>query len=120
MRPDGADVIFGGAGTRIGRNDESFPTTDADRHARDADTIVGDNGNIIRLVSAGTTTGYLSFNYDTYGALKVVPRGVTLLDYTPGGPIFNAAAASDIGAADELHGEAGDDMIYGGKGNDIQ
>jgi len=28
------------------------------------------------------------------------------------------SAAGDIGAADEVHGESGDDFIYGQKGND--
>ena len=104
-----------------------------DMHARDADTIVGDNGDIIRIVGinggqpavpssgadvAGCTTTavnldctsqgvslfndytrlrYITFNYDTYdGSVttayspngKLVVHGVTLLDYTPGGPDF--------------------------------
>ena len=43
-----------------------------------------------------------------------------LLDYTPGGPDYNAtAAARDIGAADEIHGESGDDFIYAQVGNDV-
>ena len=28
-------------------------------------------------------------------------------------------AATDIGAADEIHGESGDDFIYGEKGDDV-
>src|SRR5262249_40665028 len=32
---------------------------------------------------------------------------------------FSAAANSDIGAADEIHGESGDDTAYGMKGNDV-
>ena len=63
-------------------------------------------------------------------------RGVTLLDYTPGGPdfhpeLFPAAptpathaefgmnATVDIGGADEVHGETGDDTVYVGGGNDM-
>jgi carbonic anhydrase/acetyltransferase-like protein (isoleucine patch superfamily) len=42
-----------------------------------------------------------------------------LLDYTPGGPDVNPAAATDIGAADELHGESGDDTLYGQLGRDV-
>jgi Ca2+-binding RTX toxin-like protein len=42
------------------------------------------------------------------------------MDYTPGGPDFNAAGATtDIGAADEVHGGQGDDFIYGMVGNDV-
>jgi Ca2+-binding RTX toxin-like protein len=135
MRPEGADMIFGGAGTNIARNDLGDATLDnngviiADPmgHARDADVIAGDNANIYRLVGISGTpgAGFLQFNYDqtsTYenrGTLRIIPRAVKLLDYTPGGPDFNSAAGNDIGAADEVHGEAGDDFIYGMKGSDI-
>ncbi len=47
-RPDGGDMIFGGAGTRAGRNDYSLDL--ASRHATDADVIVADNGEIVRLL----------------------------------------------------------------------
>ncbi|HET9436020.1 MAG TPA: Calx-beta domain-containing protein [Candidatus Limnocylindrales bacterium] len=100
-RPDGADTVFGGAGTRIGRNDDSCgPTVGATcpdlaaMHARDADTIIGDNGRIIRIVGTsstdvGLTAKYVSFRYDDgYGAQQLVVRGVHFLDYTPGGPDF--------------------------------
>ena len=78
-------------------------------HARDADTILGDNGNIYRLVGVNGTpgTGYLSFNYDNYGPLSIIPRAFDLLDYTLGG------TAADIGGADLVHGESGDDVIHG-------
>ncbi len=74
-----------------------------------------------------TLNGFLRFNYDSSAAdgsaydntVKIIPRAVRLLDYTPGGPDFNpAGAATDIGAADEVHGESGDDFIYAGKGDD--
>src|SRR6185437_12790089 len=55
QRPDGSDLIFGGAGTRIGRDADTFPTTAADAHSRDADTIVGDNGRIVRIVGINHT-----------------------------------------------------------------
>jgi Ca2+-binding RTX toxin-like protein len=128
-RPDGSDLIFGGAGVDISRNNigdaKEDPithviTTDATGHARDADTIIGDNGNIYRLVGTNGTAGaYLGFNYDNYGPLKIVARATTLIDYTPGGPDYKASASADIGAADEIHGESGDDFIYGGKGSDV-
>ena len=38
-RPDGADLLYGGAGTREDRNVDAIPTTAAQSHARDADTI---------------------------------------------------------------------------------
>jgi Ca2+-binding RTX toxin-like protein len=161
LRPDGSDLIFGGSGIAIARNaigdatlqdavpgngDQSVIVTTANGHANDSDAIVGDNGDIIRLVGingqvappvgaqvlVGSLTqagnpvqscnGFLSFNYDTslYDAtVKIIPRAVRLIDYTPGGPDLNAAAAAnDIGAADEIHGESGDDFVYGGKGDD--
>jgi Ca2+-binding RTX toxin-like protein len=120
QRPDGSDTIYGGNGVMLDRNNMGDTSTDG--HARDADMILGDNGNIYRLVGTnGTGTGqYLTFNYDNYGTMKIVSRAAELIDYTPGGPDYNAAAAAhDIGAADTIHGESGDDFIYGMKGNDV-
>ena len=75
-----------------------------DKHSRDSDAIVGDNGDIIRIVGingvdvnydGGTSANfdpnsplYVSFEYDTYGGEKIIVRGIRLLDYTPGGPDF--------------------------------
>jgi len=133
-RPDDLDLIFGGAGTDIGRNnlgdadlvavgDSEIVLTDENGHARDADVILGDNGNIFRVVAgaaANAASTYRAFSYDDAysGALRLIPRAVQLLDYTPGG-VLGDAAASDIGAGDELHGESGDDAIYGQKGDDV-
>ncbi|MCA8884705.1 MAG: hypothetical protein KDA50_13305 [Rhodobacteraceae bacterium] len=131
QRPDGQDVIFGGSGDLIERNNFGVPNaafTDeaslaSDIHARDADAILGDNGNIYRLVGINSVGGssYLSFAYDIYDpALKIVPRAMDLLDYTAGGAEVNVtSAALDIGAADEIHGESGDDTIYAMLGNDV-
>ncbi len=152
MRPDGGDLIFGGAGLAIDRNAADLPadgTTASASHARDSDTIVGDNGNIIRIVGTGgidvnpTANAaqplYARFNYDTYDpAAKIVVRGVSQLDYTAGGPdfrpdlfslsdpgdpafrpMFGIWTTSDIGGHDEIHAETGDDFVYGGGGNDI-
>jgi len=122
LRPDGSDIIFGGAGTDIYRNHAGDQT--ANGHARDADMILGDNGNIFRLVDEAGE--YLEFSYDQTsqyqdrGELRIIPRAAQLLDYTLGGPDYDGAgAASDIGAADEIHGESGDDFIYGMVANDI-
>ncbi|HET9217470.1 MAG TPA: Calx-beta domain-containing protein, partial [Terriglobia bacterium] len=149
-RPDGDDYIFGGAGTQIDRDSDATddrPTdgsSEADKHARDADTIAADNANIVRIVGVNhvdkltlsTPQLYEVFNYDNYGALKLIVRGVTLLDYTPGGPdfrpdLFSLLAAApgmrpefgiwaknDIGGHDEIHSETGDDTVYGGGGQD--
>jgi len=126
QRPDGSDTIYGGNGDMLARNnlgDETF-----EGHARDADMILGDNGNIYRLVGTdGTDSGdFLTFNYDNYSeTMNIVPRAAELLDYTPGGPDLTAdpndgpLAVGDIGAPDEIHGESGDDFIYGMKGDDI-
>ena len=101
------------------------------QHTADADMILGDNGNIYRLVSVNGTTSYRVFNYDNYSeARRIIPRAAKLIDYSPGGEDYlpNTTGAdyhdeitgfNDIGAADEIHGESGDDFIYGMKGNDI-
>jgi Ca2+-binding RTX toxin-like protein len=139
LRPDVDDILFGGSGTRIGHNetvdssDAIFPAV----HARDADVIAGDNANIYRIVGTGDITlpgettptagtgdtgGFLSFAYDAArgGSELIRVRAVELLDYTEGGSDFDAdSAATDIGAADEIHGESGDDFIYGMVGNDV-
>ncbi|MFZ1880264.1 MAG: Calx-beta domain-containing protein [Gaiellaceae bacterium] len=140
----GHDLIYGGAGTQISMDnvvgdknaDGSAAaglgdlTTSADMHARDSDTIVGDNGDIVRIVGFGGAGGgdvagcadkmclnklnpvitdptaplpassvlrYVTYNFDNYDPAvttsyspngKIVVRGVTLLDYTIGGPDF--------------------------------
>ncbi|TMG39209.1 MAG: hypothetical protein E6H92_04805, partial [Chloroflexi bacterium] len=82
----------------------------------------------------------LTFKYDDFGTERIVPRSVSLLDYTAGGPdllgqagpvVSGTQAANhlgDIGATilangqaqgSEIHGENGDDFIYGGPGNDV-
>src|SRR5262249_32532362 len=129
QRPDGSDLIFGGAGTHAGRNDTGVlaGVQTNQLHARDADVIVGDNGDIFRVVGVSHVDGgFLTFNYDLTsaaedrGTLRILPRATRFLNYTPGGPDFNAAgAAGDIGAADEVHGESGDDFIHGMKGPDV-
>jgi Ca2+-binding RTX toxin-like protein len=131
LRPDGADTIYGGAGTRIAIDDPGDESTAG--HARDADVILGDNGAIYRLVGAGGQ--FLQFNYDSYGTLKVIPRAVVLLDYSPRGdndyvstnPTDQASSTlvtndplrnTNHGGADFLHGESGDDIIHGQTGSD--
>ena len=52
-------------------------------HGRDADMILGDNGNIFRLVAADGAP--LAFNYDVGYGERIVVRAAQLIDYTPGG-----------------------------------
>ena len=86
---------------------------------------MGDNANIYRLVdtAARATATARSTTTTTRRDAKIVPRAAELLaDYTPGGPDITGktpATIGDIGAGDELHGESGDDFIYGMTGNDV-
>ncbi|MES2992163.1 MAG: OmpA family protein [Pseudomonadota bacterium] len=111
LRVDEDDLIFGGAGSAL---DLARNSLGDGSNGRDADMILGDNGNIYRLVGAGA---YLNFNYDNNYAVQIVPRAAELLDYIPGQQ--NATGSADLGAGDELHGESGDDFIYGMTGNDV-
>ena len=125
LRPDGSNMLFGGSGTEISYDNPG--DTSANGHANDSDAIVANNGLIYDLVGTnGVSSGhFLTFNYDAWAGatVHVIPRAVTLLDYTYGGPDYAGTAgplaAGDIGGASEIHGEAGDDFIYGGGGNDV-
>ena len=136
----GENMIFGGAGTRTGRSDPGFNVdplavpdgqvflSEADSHARNASVILGDNGNIFRIVGTnGLNTGTPHFNYDRArhldpdNALLVDVRGVDLLDYQrwqaaldhgmvpPDHLGFDAV----IGGSDLIRGESGEDRIWG-------
>ena len=124
MRPDGSDTIYGGDGTAATRNH-----TGSGSHAADADTIIGDNGRIVKII--GSDGAFLSFTYDQ-GTVKVIPRVVVMLDYSPTGgsgshwlvgtdhanPTLVVGDNTNIGGADFLHGEAGDDVVHGMTGDD--
>ena len=119
-RPDGSDTIFGGNGDMIARNEIGDESEIG--HARDADYILGDNGNLYRLVGTNSVDSgsFLTFNYDTYTdslpvdeQIKIIPRGIEFLDYTFGGD------PSDIGASDLVRGGTGDDVIHGMVENDV-
>src|SRR6185503_624348 len=137
QRPDGSDILFGGAGTpatialnALGRG-SVLGDADGTGHAYDADVILGDNGNILRLIGVNghvgdggvdgidVFKGFLAFNYDNYSnalpaaaQLKIIPRAYQLLDYTPGG------SAGDIGGSDIVDGGDSDDRVHGMTGND--
>jgi Ca2+-binding RTX toxin-like protein len=133
QRPDGSDLVYGGDGTGAARNDAGDTT--ANGHANDADVLIGDNGDVFRIVGTGGTVakggGFLTFTYDNYGTLKLIPRVVELLDYSPTGgagywdasadpahPVWMKGTGTNIGAGDFLHGEGGDDTIHGMTGDD--
>jgi Ca2+-binding RTX toxin-like protein len=135
QRNDQPNIILGGSGTDIARND--LGATGLNAHSHDSDAIVANNGDIVRLVGTNGTpmaSGFLIFNYDNYtGETEhIVPRAIKLLDYTPGGPdllgIAGPIVTGNLGAAvlpsgqahgTEMHGENGDDFMYGGPGNDV-
>ena len=131
LRPDGADIIFGGAGTRIDRNalgtGGDSRTSLVAEHAFDADVITSDNAVILRVLGANGQP--LSFVYDqtvdigsdpanpqateNRGSQRVVIRTFDLLDYTPGNDSVG------IGGNDLVKAEDGDDIVHGGRGNDV-
>ncbi len=126
LRPDGADMIHGGAAnpTDLARNNagpvDSNGSTLPGGHTRDADVIMGDNADIFRLVAlSGGSSVFLTFNYDAIYAAdpshysRIIPRAFQLLDYDPFNP------GPEIGAGDVVHGETGDDIIHGMSGSDI-
>ncbi|MEZ6122879.1 MAG: calcium-binding protein [Planctomycetaceae bacterium] len=112
-RPDAQDIIFGASGTAADRNSAGDESPAG--HAHDADVILGDNGNIYRLVGIRGSVGsgrYLSFTYDMGHTETVIPRAIEQLDYAAG-------QTSDVTLSDVIHGEAGDDIIWGMSGNDV-
>ena len=167
-RPDGSDIMFGGAGIDIARNDlgdatlspEDYDPDGVDDdipdrtvipvpggHVRDADFIMGDNANVFRVVQGGASgvdpadlaDNFRTFNYDsgyapdalpsTYD--RIIPRAMQQLDYTLGGGDFAGGGYNgfgqatptdmpvDNGLADLIHGESGDDYIFGMTGSDL-
>src|SRR5207248_2821736 len=140
LRPDGNDLIFGGAAADVAR--DALGDTAADGHAQDSDAIAGDNANVFRLVSGGA---YLAFAYDDYSTARIVPRAVQLPDYTPGnhheaminvigelrytadlvpdnldpsGAPASTAMTQPLFANDVIFGGWGSDAIHGGAGSD--
>src|SRR5687767_13737793 len=118
--------MHGEPGTDISRNNARDATVGTrevmsllhEGHYRDADMILGCHGQIFRLRNG--STGFLQFTYDQIsaaenrGTLSIISRAAAFLDYTSGTP-----GPADFGAADMIHGESGDDFIYGQRGSDI-
>jgi hypothetical protein len=83
--------------------------------------ILGDNGNIFRIVGTNGTAAsgqVLSFTYDNYivnaavrTASSCVPPSARLHIRRSG--LQYGRAAGNLGTGDEIHGESGDDFIYG-------
>ncbi|HMC71660.1 MAG TPA: hypothetical protein VKJ07_21055, partial [Mycobacteriales bacterium] len=146
QRPDGSDLIFGGSGTNIARNDCGAATTDTANssiacinaptgHASDSDAIAGDNANVYRLVGVnrtyglGTAVGYgqivasngfLQFNYDQSSTFE--NRGTTRI--VPRGVelVDYTLGGPDLNAASvAAHdaGRGGADEIHGENGDDF-
>jgi len=66
LRTDAPNMIFGGSGTAIARIDAG--ATGDSAHSHDADAIVANNGDIVRVVATGgarAATGFLAFAYDS-------------------------------------------------------
>ncbi len=110
--------------------------TSADGDAHDANVITANNANVIRLVGAGagyaaagghtSPLGYLQYNYDLFGNPTatewIIPRAVTLLDNTPGGPdlagqtgplVTGAKATNGVG---DIGGNPVPASMYGNNG----
>ena len=144
IRPDGADLIYGGSGDPawLARSATYIEAADGlvgedNFHVADADVIVGDNANIFRLdgllfnyaQQGGTYSGYGTGSGQLQDALSV--RVVELLDYEysiDGSSVNPETGTVDwkmtfndfgVGAGDLLHGESGDDIIFGMTGDDL-
>lgn len=121
LRPDGADLMYGASGDadRLDRNDESGG------HRQDADVMLGDNGNIYRMVDG--EGNYLQFNYDNFDETdpEIRVRSIDLLDYgyevgyDAGTNTFTLSFDQGVGKGDLMFGEAGDDILRGMHGDDV-
>ena len=129
LRPDGGDyaldgssttgdlgmnLLFGGAGTQAGMSNQTTSLADGtgtgtgalanQLHARDADTLIGNNGDIIRIVgvvgvdtsgcalnnvtclSSPTVARYVTYAWDTYDGSTCTGTGTSLVcTYDPNG-----------------------------------
>ncbi|OUR78342.1 hypothetical protein A9Q83_08220 [Alphaproteobacteria bacterium 46_93_T64] len=122
-RPDGADLIYGAAGDpdRLARNADD----PAMANGEDSDVIIGDNGEIYRLVDSDTGE-YLEFNYDEKIDRPVIARPVLLRDYGYAPAFDNSTgefsmlfSSTSIGKGDLMFGEGGDDFMHGMVGDDV-
>jgi Ca2+-binding RTX toxin-like protein len=126
LRTDASNLIFGGSGIAIALNEAGDNSVNG--MADDSDAIVANNGLILDIVGTNRVSSgaFLVFNYDSQGnptaTKRIIPRAVSLLDYTLGGPDYAGLTVpvvpGDVVAASELHGESGNDFMYGGGGED--
>ena len=85
--------IFGGAGTRIGRNDPGDTSATRPRPRRRRDPR-RQRRHLPPRRHRRRDRAFLTFNYDNYDRRRAQDRparGRELLDYTPGGPDFDAS-----------------------------
>ena len=100
-------------------------------HAHDADAILGDNGNIYRVVGRDRPVPHLRLRQlrGLVGARRPAGRAAARLHADsarrtprptrrPRRRATTVAGTGNRGAADFLHGEAGNDLIYGQTGAD--
>ena len=119
-RRSGRTAATSSSAARARAADRSFTgDVSASGHANDADAIVGDNGNIVRLVRRrpGELGGLRRLAYDSYGGLTAIQvvraRSCSSTTRRAAPTSTRQRAALDIGGADVIHGESGDDTIYG-------
>ncbi len=124
-RPDGEDVIYGGTGAPLSSRD--IQDIGSRMYYFDADVILGDNGQIFRLVGKnGSNTGPIFVpNHPSQLA-----RVFQFLDYNSTGNLGGADTISGASGNDEIYGMTGDDnlwltgggtnnSLYGGVGRDV-
>ena len=95
----------------------NFGDIEPDGHAHDADVIMGDNANVFRLVGTNgrrRPSASSPSSTTTTRAPSGSSRGRTRSSTTSQG-----GSPADLGAADLIHGESGDDTVHGMTGNDV-
>jgi len=112
---DGQDRIFGGSGTDL---------TEGSTAGQDDDAIIGDNGNIYRVLlgqrgsvlflnPTGATISRRAMEPLNYAPFRLDYHRITRV-YTPvPGDVIHGEGGNDF-----IHGMSQDDFLYGGAGND--
>ena len=108
LRPDGSDLIFGGAGTRQRpqrrlrpghrptlRSTTATPTRSSATTATSSASSASNGVDGLRRTPTPNAVRHLQLRQlRRRMRTQIVVRGVTLLDYTPGGPDFDARRCS--------------------------